>query len=167
MTDEHVRRYTIGVDAQQLLHLRADRNGLGAAAEYATALGRQLAVVIGPGRTRHLKQTLALLVAPGGIRGRIDKDVNVVERGYQACFFRAQQAVTENVTGHITDANDGELIDRRVDAHFTEVAFNRHPGATGRDAHFLVVIAVAAAGCERIAHPEVVFRRQTVGNVRE
>ncbi len=43
----------------------------------------------------------------------------------------------------------------------------RDPGTPGRDAHFLVVVTIASAGGEGIAHPETVFRGQTIGDVRE
>ena len=54
-----------------------------------------------------------------------------------------------------------------VAAQRAEVALDRFPGAPGGDAHVLVVVAVGAAGSERVAEPEAVFDRDGVGDVGE
>ena len=54
-----------------------------------------------------------------------------------------------------------------VAAHFAEMAFHRFPRALRGDAHFLVVVAVAAAGGESIAQPETARLRNAVGEVGE
>ena len=167
MADQHVRGHPVGLDIQQLLHFRTDRDRLGASAENAAPLGDQLRVIVAPGGTGHGEQPLPLGVALGRIGLGIDKDVHVVEGSHQPGFVRAQQAVAEHVSGHIPNANGGEFIGRRVDPQFPEVPLHRHPGALGGDAHFLVIVTVAAPRGEGIAHPEAILGRQAVGNVRE
>ena len=167
MRNQHVRRHPVGLDTQQLFHFRADGDRLGAAIEHAAAFGNEFRVVIGPGRTGHFKQPLALFVAHLRVRVRIDEDVHVVECGHQLGLLGTQHAVAEHVPAHIADTDGGEFVLGRVDAHFPEMTLDRHPGATGGNAHLLVVVAVAASGSKGIAHPEAVFGGDLVGDVGE
>ncbi len=47
------------------------------------------------------------------------------------------------------------------------MALDRHPGAAGRDAHLLVVIALRPAGGEGVPQPEAVLDGDVVGQVGE
>ena len=58
---------------------------------------------------------------------------------------------------------NGSVVD--VDAELAEVALDRLPGAARRDPELLVVVARRAAGCERVAEPEAVRRRDRVRGV--
>ncbi|MEY9488253.1 hypothetical protein RKD26_004047 [Streptomyces calvus] len=91
----------------------------------------------------------------------------VVEGGDQADVLAEQHAVAEHVTGHVADADDGEVLGLGVHAQLPEVPLDGLPGAAGGDAHALVVVAGAAAGGERVAEPEVVGLGDLVGDVRE
>ena len=54
-----------------------------------------------------------------------------------------------------------------VGAELAEVALDRLPRAARGDPHLLVVVAVGAAGGERVAEPEAVLGGDLVGDVRE
>ncbi len=82
-------------------------------------------------------------------------------------MLRQQHTITEHVTGHITNSNTGEISGLAIDTNFAEVPFYCFPAATGRDAHFLMVIAVRTAGGKGIAQPETVIFRDTIRNIRE
>ncbi len=91
----------------------------------------------------------------------------MVERGDQQRVLGAEQAVAEDVARHVADADAGEVLGLTVDAALAEVALHRDPGATGGDAHRLVVVAHRAAGRERVAQPEAVVVGDAVGDVGE
>ena len=148
-------------------HLRADRDGLLGPREDSAALGDQALVVVLPARPGQLEQPLALGVRRRGVRLRVEEDVAVVERGDQPRVLGEQHAVAEHVTGHVADADAGEVLALAVDAHLAEVLAHRLPGAAGRDAHRLVVVADRSAGGERVAEPEPVGLRDAVGDVGE
>ena len=80
---------------------------------------------------------------------------------------RAQHAVAEHVARHVADADDGELVAVGVLAEHAGVAAHALPRAACGDAHRLVVVAVAAAGGERVAEPEAVLGGDLVGDVAE
>jgi hypothetical protein len=80
---------------------------------------------------------------------------------------RQQHAVAEHVTGHVPDTGDGEVVALHVEAERPEVPPHRDPGATGGDSHRLVVVALGAAGGERVAEPEPVVVGDRVGDVGE
>src|SRR5699024_4420051 len=113
---------------------------LGTALVNAAAGGNQAAVVIAPGRAPELKQALALGEGGAGIRVGIDENMNVVERRQQTDLLGTQHAVAEHVTGHVTNADHSERLRLRIVPQFAEVALDRLPGATGGNAHALVVI---------------------------
>ena len=89
----------------------------------------------------------------------------MVERSHQLNLLRQQHAVTEHVTGHVTDAGHGKEIGLDVDTLFLEVSPNCLPGAPSRDAHLLVVVAGGAAGCKGIIEPEAVVTGYAVRDV--
>lgn len=91
----------------------------------------------------------------------------MVEGGDQADVLAEQHAVAEHVTGHVTDADDREVLALRVDAQLPEVPLDGLPGTARGDAHLLVVVAGRAAGGEGVAEPEVVALGDPVGDVRE
>ena len=64
-----------------------------------------------------------------------------------------QHAVAEHVAGHVADARDRHRLALDVDVHLAEMPLHGLPGAARRDAHLLVVVALAAAGCEGVAEP--------------
>ncbi len=110
---------------------------------------------------------MALGERAGRVRGRVDEDVPVVERGDQPDVLGQQHAVAEHVAGHVADADDGELLRLGVHAQLAEVPLHRLPGAAGGDAHALVVVADRAAGGERVAQPEAVGVGHVVRDVGE
>ena len=63
--------------------------------------------------------------------------------------------------------DDGEVLRLRVDAELAEMALHALPAAAGRDRHLLVVVTGGAAGGERVAEPEAVFRGDGVRDVGE
>jgi hypothetical protein len=91
----------------------------------------------------------------------------VVERGHQSDVLGEQHPVAEDVTRHVADADDGEVLALGVDAHLPEVPLHRLPRAARGDAHRLVVVAGGAAGRESVTQPEAVARRDLVGDVGE
>ncbi|HEX5986962.1 MAG TPA: hypothetical protein VFY86_10600, partial [Nocardioides sp.] len=94
-------------------------------------------------------------------------NVAVVERRDQPGVLGEQHAVSEDVAGHVADADAGEVLGLAVDPALAEVPAHRLPRATGRDAHRLVVVAHRAAGGEGVAEPEAVFGSERVRRVRE
>ncbi len=53
----------------------------------------------------------------------------MVEGGDHADVLGEQHAVAEHVTGHVTDADDGEALGLGVDAQLPEVPLHGLPGA--------------------------------------
>ncbi len=155
------------IDLQQGLHLRRQLDRLGAALEHAAALADQFRVIVRPVGARQFEQALALGEALGRIRGRIDKDVQVIEGGLQFDVLGHQHAVAEYVAGHVADADAGEVLGLGIDTDLAEVALHALPCAAGGNAHGLMVVARAAARGIGVAQPEAVFRRHAVGDVRE
>ncbi len=82
-------------------------------------------------------------------------------------MFGEQHAVTEHVTGHVTDTDNREVLLLGIDAQMTEVPFDRFPRTTCGNAHFLVVVTGRATRRKGVAQPEAVRFGDTVGNVRE
>ena len=140
---------------------------LGDAVEDAAARADRRRVVVAPRRARQLEQALALREALLGVRVGIDEDVLVVERGDEPGGPAPQHAVAEHVARHVADAGHRERLALHVEAQVPEVVLDALPGAAGGDAFFLVVVAVAAAGGERVAQPEAVLRRDLIGGVGE
>lgn len=155
------------LDAERLAGVRVDRDGLGAARVDAAARGEQVLVVVGPGAAGQLEQTAAFCVRGGGVRGRVDEDVPVVEGRDEPDVLGEQHAVAEHVTGHVADADDGEVLGLGVVAQLAEVPLDGLPGAAGGDPHALVVVARGAAGGEGVAEPEAVPDGDLVGDVGE
>ena len=91
----------------------------------------------------------------------------MVERRDEPDRLAAQHPVAEDVAGHVADAGAGERLRLHVEAEVAEVVADALPGAARRDPLALVVVAVAAAGSERVAEPEAVLRRHRVGRVRQ
>ncbi len=91
----------------------------------------------------------------------------MVERRDQLDVLGEQHPVAEHVAGHVADADDREVLALGVDAHLAEVPLDRLPGAAGRDAHRLVVVAHRPARRERVTEPEAVVSSDAVGDVGE
>ena len=91
----------------------------------------------------------------------------VVERGHQADVPGQQHAIAEHVTGHVTDADAGEVLALAVLAECAEVALDRLPATLGGDAHALVVVADRSTRSKCIAEPEIVLGTDCIGDVRE
>ncbi len=89
----------------------------------------------------------------------------MIERRNQLSCFGEQHTIAENVARHVTAANCRERLCLDINIHFTEIAFDGFPATACRDAHLLVVISSRAAGCERIAEPEIVVLRNAVGDI--
>ena len=165
--DQLVGREMPLLDIEALLHLRRYDDRLGGATEHAAAGGDQFAVVVRPARTGKVEQALPLGKTGGGIRLRVDEDMQVVESRHQADMRGEQHAVTEDIAGHVADTHHGEIRLLDVDTHLAEMPLHRHPGAAGGDAHLLVVVAGAAAGGEGITQPEIIVGGDTVGDIGE
>ncbi len=91
----------------------------------------------------------------------------MVEGSHQLDVLGQQHAVAEDVSAHIADARDSEILCLGIDPHFQEVAFHALPGPAGGDAHGLVVVADGAARGERVAEPEPVRQGDIVGDIGE
>ena len=155
------------VEIEQAAHFRCERNRLERAREHAAALRDQRLVVVLPARSRQVEQALALGEADRRVGRRIDEDVAMIEGRDELRRRREQHAIAEDVAGHVADAGNGERHGLDVGAELAEVALDRLPGAARRDAHLLVVVALAAAGGEGIAEPMVLLGRDRVGDVGE
>src|SRR5947208_2142788 len=83
----------------------------------------------------------------------------MVERRHHFGVWRQQHRIAKHVARHVTDADYGEVLALDVASELAEVALDRLPSTTRRDAHRLVVVTGAAAGGERVAEPEAVFCR--------
>jgi hypothetical protein len=162
-----VRRRLHGPDAEHGLRLGRDRDRLGRAREHAAARRDQRLVVIGPARTRQLEQALALDPGPLRIGVRVQENVAMVEGGDELHRPRQEHAVAEDVAGHVADARDRHGLALDVDLDFAEVPLHGLPGAAGRDAHLLVVVAVRAAGREGVAEPVALLGRDGIRRVRK
>ena len=103
------------------------------------------AVVVVPRRAGEVEQPPALGPGDGRVRVRVEEHVAMVERRDQLQVRRQQHAVAEDVAGHVADPDNGERGEVGVDAEVAEVAPHALPRAAGRDAHHLVVVALAAA----------------------
>ena len=68
----------------------------------------------------------------------------MVEGGDEADVRREQHAVTEDVTGHVTDADHADRI-VGIAAQPPEMVLDRFPGAARGDTHDLVVVARRSA----------------------
>ena len=124
-------------------------------------------VVVSPGRALQREQPPALGVADRRVGIGVQEHVLMVEGRDQPGALRAQHPVAEHVPGHVTDRHRGEVLGLDVGAEFAKVAGDRLPCAARGDPHLLVVIAVGAAGRERIPEPEPVLGRHRVGDVGE
>jgi hypothetical protein len=93
------------------------------------ARGDQPLVVIPPAKARALKEAFALGIARRGIRIRVDKDVQMVERTDEPDMARLQHAVAKHIARHIADPDHGEVAGLNVGAELAEMAFDELPGA--------------------------------------
>src|SRR6478609_4236765 len=91
----------------------------------------------------------------------------MVEGSDQPDVLGQQHAVAENVTRHVADTDDREVLRLGVDAEFAEVVLHRLPGTARGDSHRLVVIADRTATGEGVAEPESVVGGDAVGDVAE
>ena len=165
--DQLVRRDLVLGQAEQRLHLRADRHRLGLAVEDTAAFRDLTLVVVVPGAARQPEEALAFGKGFAGIRVRIDEDMQVIEGSDQLRLFRQQHAVAEDIARHVADTDRREGLALNVLAEFAEVPLDRLPGAPGRDAHGLVVVAGGTAGREGVVQPEPVVLAHAVGVVGE
>ena len=89
----------------------------------------------------------------------------VIKRRHQLYGFRTQQAVAKHIARHVTDTNYRDGLGLHIDTQLAEMPLHRYPGATGGNAHFLVVVTHRPTRGERIPQPEAIFFRQGVGDV--
>ena len=164
--NQHAGRQAFGFGAQPGFHFGAELDAFHIALIHAAALGNQGAVVLIPAG-HGIKQALALGKARGGIGIGVDKDVAVVEGGFEADVAREQHAVAKHIAAHVADAHHGEIFVLNVFAQVAEMAFHRFPRAAGGDAHAFVVVAGGAAGSEGIIEPEAVLLSNAVGHIGE
>ena len=158
----------LGVDAQRGARLGRQRHRLlGARPDAAAGRDRGL-VVVHPRRAgAEREEARALRVRQRRIRRRVEEHVPVVERGDEVDLARQQHAVAEHVARHVADADDGERARVDIAAELAEVPLDALPRAARGDAERLVVVALGAAGRERVAEPEAVLERDRVGRVGE
>ena len=149
-----------------MLHFARQRNFFQAARKDAAARTDQRLVVIIPAGTGQGEHALTFRERRRHVQGlRIQENMAVIECRQQPYMFRQQHAVAENVARHVAHADDGEIFGLDVAPQLAEMPLYGFPGAARRDAHFLVVIAMAAAAGESIAQPEAAFFGNAVGDV--
>ena len=165
--DQFGRGRGLGVGAERLPRLRAQRDRLGGPRVDAAPGGQQRAVEIVPGRARQLEEPPALREGCCGVRVRVDEDMHVVEGGHEPDMRGEQHRIAEHIAAHVADADRAEAGRLAVHAELAEMALDRLPAAARGNAHALVVVALRAAGGEGVAEPEAVFRRHPVRNVGE
>ena len=98
---------------------------------------------------------------------RIDKNMQVIKGSQQLGLLWQQHTISEDITRHVTDTNYREGFGLDVFANFTEMPLDGFPGATGSNAHFLMVIANRATRCIGITQPKAIIDRNTIGNIRK
>ena len=98
---------------------------------------------------------------------RIDENMAMIEGGEELGFFRAQHRIAKDIARHVAHAHAGEGLGLNIAIQLAEMTLHRLPGTARRDAHLLVVIALAAAGGEGIAKPETAAERDLIGDVRK
>src|SRR5690606_19431949 len=91
----------------------------------------------------------------------------VIESADQTNMVGPQHAIAEHIAGHVADADDAEIGGHGIETQLAAMSLHGNPGAARGDAHFLVVVADAAAGSESIAEPVVVMLRDLVGSIGE
>src|SRR6185312_10521846 len=153
--------------AGQALHLFGKDYLLRGTRKYAAPFGDQLCVVIGPGGARQLEQAPAFGKPGLRIRRGIEKKVTVVECGDEPGLLGAKHRVAEHVARHVSDPYAGEGVGLDVASELPEMPLDGFPGAARRNAHFLVVIALATARGEGVAEPEASAQCNVVGDVGE
>src|SRR5674536_187912 len=161
------RRQLYRVDAQPPTHQRRERDGLRSPREDPAARGQHGGVVVHPGRAGEPEEPLPLGEGDLGVGVRVEEDVPMVERADETKLQGQKETVAEDVTGHVADPHDRDLLPARVHAQLAEVVPDGHPGAACGDAHRLVVVAGGATGGEGVSQPEVVLGGDLVGEVRE
>src|SRR2546423_15651469 len=97
----------------------------------------------------------------------IDENMAMVECSEELGLLRAQHRVAEPVARHVAHAHAGERLRLDVAVQLAEMALPRLPGAPRRDAHLLVVVALATARGEGIAEPEATAKRDLIGDIRK
>ena len=166
--DQRLAVERVGVASERGARLRTQLDSFLAAAEDAAAGADERGIVVRPTRARQIEQALALVEAGRGVGIGIDEDVAMVEGGDELQVARAQEAVAEHVARHVADAKHR---DRRaavgVAAHLAQMPARGFPRAARRDRHLLVVVAVLAAGRERVAQPEAALDCDLICDVRE
>ena len=91
--------------------------------------------------------------------------MSVVEGTHQPDHGREQHAVAEHVARHVANPDNREGVGRDVVTQLAEVALDALPGALGRDAERLVVVAGGAARGVGVAQPVAVLDADLVGGV--
>ena len=162
-----LRGELLAFESEQCARLIAQRDFLRLPRVDGAARREVILVVVLPTGAREIEQALALGEAALRVRIRIDEDVAMIECRDQLDGALAQHAVPEHVARHVADARNSERGRRDVGVHLAEMAPDRFPCATRRDAHLLVVVANRPAGGERIAEPEAMLDRNAVRDVRE
>ena len=161
------RRQAGGFGAECGAYFRRQFNGAHIARPDAAALGNQALVVVFPAGARQCKHALAFGERGRHVRCRVDENMAVIEGRDQLQLGRQQHAVAEHVARHVADADHGDRGGVEVMADLVEMALDCFPRALGGDAEFLVVVAIGAARCKRIAQPEAALDRDAVGDVGE
>ena len=93
--------------------------------------------------------------------------MTMVKSRYQLNRPRQQHTVPKHVARHIANTNHPYRILVDIDSQLPKMTLYRHPGTTGCDSHFFVVIALAAARCECIPKPKIETIRNRVRQIRK
>ena len=165
--DQLGRPQRLGLHAEDGPHLGRQRDRLGRAGEHAASGRDHARVVVGPRRPGQVEEPLPLGGAGGRVGVGVEEQVAVVEGRHQLEGPGAEHPVAEHVARHVADADRRDRRGVGVDPEVAEVALHRLPGALGRDAHLLVVVARRATGGEGVAQPEAVLGGDGVGQVGE
>ena len=153
------------IRAERRAHLGRQFDAARSARPDAAASRNQPLVVVVPRTARQREHALAFRERGRQIRRRIKEDVPVIEGREQAYLARQQQTVAEHIARHVAHAGHADRRRVQVMPEFIEMPLDGFPGALGRDAELLVIVAIRAAGGERIAEPESARHRDAVGNV--
>ncbi len=165
--DQGVGGQRVVADPQQLPYLFGQLDLFGRQREHATAGRQHRPVVVVPAAPGQRREAFALGERTGRVGAWVQKYVSMIECGDQPDVAGEEHAVTEDVPGHVTDADDGERFAVGVHAQLGEVTADGFPGTPGGDAQRLVVVPAAATRGEGVAEPVAGRRRHLVGEVGE
>ena len=156
----------VAIDAEGPTRLDGQRDRFGRSRPHPSAGRHDRLIEVVPRGCRQGEQPPTFDEGSCGIGGRVDEDMTMVERGYEAYVRREQHGVAEHVTGHVADPDDADGI-LRTAAEPPEMVLDRFPSTAGRDAHGLVVVAGGPTRGEGVTEPEPPFEGDAIRGVGE